>query len=100
MSGTSSLASTQEEADTRLLFHASHAYNSGFKKLIIHATNTDVMIIAIVVSSVLYGCKIWMTAFGHRTKKRYIPCYLISKVLRSDLACVGFLGAILFPPFV
>ena len=79
MSGTSPLASTQEEADARLLFHASHA-------LIIHATDSDVMVIAIVESSVLRGCEIWMTAFGHRTEKRYIPCYLISKVLRSDFA--------------
>ena len=80
MSGTSPLASTQEEADTRLLFHASQAYHSGSNKLIIHATDSDVMVIAIVVSSVLQGCEIWMTAFGHRAKKRYIPCYLISKV--------------------
>ena len=40
MSGTSPLASTQEEADARLLFHASHA-------LIIHATDSDVIVIAI-----------------------------------------------------
>ena len=79
MSGTSPLASTKEEADTRLLFHASHAYHRGFKKLIMHATDTDVMVIAIVVSSVPHGCEIWMTAFGHRTKKRYIACYLILK---------------------
>ena len=103
MSDTSPLASTQEEADTRLLFHASHAYHSGFKKWMIHATDTDV--VAIAVSSVLDGCEIWI-AFGHGTKKRYIPCHLISRVLGSDVAwgllpyCMGFLGAILVPPFI
>ena len=79
MSGTSPLAFTQKEDDTRLLFHAHHAYHSGFKKLIIHATDTDVMVIAIVVSSVVHGCEIWMTAFGHKTKKRYIPCVMSFK---------------------
>ena len=80
MSDTSPLASTQ---DTRLLFHASHAYHSGFKKLMIHVTDTDVMVIA--MSSVLHGCEIW-TTFGHGAKKRYIPCHLISQVLGSDVA--------------
>ena len=51
----------------------------------IHTTDTDVVVIAIAVSSVLHGCEIWI-AFGHGAKKRYIPCHLISQILGSDVA--------------
>ena len=32
--------------------------------MMIHATDTDVVVLAIAVSSVLHGCEIWV-AFGH-----------------------------------
>ena len=35
----SDLSCTHEEADTRLLFHASHSFYHGFTKLMIHATD-------------------------------------------------------------
>ncbi|KAK3775668.1 hypothetical protein RRG08_049847 [Elysia crispata] len=41
---------TQENADTRLLFHASYSFHHGFSKVMIHATDTDVVIIAVSVS--------------------------------------------------
>ena len=56
----SPLASSQEEADTRLLCHASH---SGFKKLMIHVADTDLAVIAIAVSIVLHGCEIWIALY-------------------------------------
>ena len=49
----------------------------------IHATDTDVVVLAIAVSSVLKDCKIWV-AFGHGSKLRYIPCHLISAELGND----------------
>ena len=50
----------------------------------IHTTYTDVVVIAIAVSSVLHGCEIWI-AFGHGAKKRYIPFHLITQLLGSDV---------------
>ena len=46
------------------------------------------MLVLLVVPP-LYGCEIWI-ASGHETKKRYIPCHLISQVLGSHVAW-GFL---------
>ena len=45
----SDLSCTHEEADTWLLFHASHSFHQGFTKLMIHATDTDVVVLAIAV---------------------------------------------------
>ena len=76
----SDLSCTHEEADTRLLFHASHSFHHGFTKLMIHATDTDVAVLAIAVSSVLQDCEIWV-AFDHGSKLRFIPCHLIAEKL-------------------
>ena len=77
------LACSQEEADTRLLFHAFHAYNQGHRKLMVCATDTDVVVIAIAVASVLDNCEIWV-AFGYGSKVRYIPCHQIAINIGSD----------------
>ena len=76
----SDLSCTHEEADTRLQFHASHSFHHGFTKLMIHATDTDVVVLAIAVSSVLQDCEIWV-AFDHGSKLRFIPCHLIAAKL-------------------
>ncbi|KAG0721774.1 hypothetical protein GWK47_000638 [Chionoecetes opilio] len=41
------LKSSQEEADTRLLLHALHAAESGYKSVIITAEDTDVMVLCL-----------------------------------------------------
>ena len=45
-----------------------------------HATYTDVVVLAIVVSRVLQDSEIWV-AFGHGSKLRFIPCHLIAAKL-------------------
>ena len=79
----SDLSCTHEEADTRLLFHASHSFHHVFTKLMIHATDTDVVVLAIAVSSILQDCEIWL-AFDHGSKLRFIPCHLIAAKLGND----------------
>ena len=95
----SDLSYTHEEADTRLLFHASHSFHKGFTKLMIHATDTDVVVLAIAVSSVLKDSDIWV-AFGHGSKLRYVPCHLVSAELGNDgvfCSCLRYQDVILFP---
>ena len=41
------LTSTQEEADTRLLLHASHAARNGFKAIVISSEDTDVFVLCL-----------------------------------------------------
>ena len=89
MSDLSQLCCTHKEADTRLLFHASHAFYRGSSKIMIHATDTDVVVLAIAVSSVLQNCEIWV-AFGHGSRLRHIPCHLIANEL-GDEASWGLL---------
>lgn len=79
----SELYCTHEEADTRLLFHAKHLKEKGFKKILIQATDTDVVVIAIAVSSILQNCENWV-AFCHGNNLRYIPCHLLSAGLGTD----------------
>ena len=77
---------TQEEADTRLLFHASHSFHHGYNKVMVHATDTDVVVIAVAVSRIFQNCEVWV-AFGHGNKLRYIPCHLIANALGTDASC-------------
>ena len=45
--------------------------------MMIHATDTDVVVLGIAVSKILENCEIWV-AFGHGSRVRYIPCHLIA----------------------
>ena len=49
----------------------------------IYATDTDVVVIGIAVSSVFPNCKIWV-AFGHGKKLRHVPCHVHSSNLGQD----------------
>ena len=66
----SDLSCAHEEADM-VPFHASHSFHHVFTKLMIHATDTDVVVLAIAVSSVLQDCEIWV-ACGHGSKLHFI----------------------------
>ena len=79
----SELYCTHEEADTRLLFHAQHMYNKGIQSIIIQATDTDVVVIAVSASTSMPNCEIWI-AFGNGSNLRYIPCHTISEKLGTD----------------
>ena len=57
--------------------------------MMIHATDTDVVVIAIAMSSVLQHCEIWV-AFGHGARVRHIPCHVIANELRGE-ASLGLL---------
>ena len=46
----SMLFCSHEEADTRLMFHASHAFRCGFSEMMIRATDIDVIVLGIAVS--------------------------------------------------
>ena len=66
----------------------------------IHATDTDVVVLAIAVSSVLKNCEIWV-AFGHGCKLRCVPCQLVSAELGNDgvfCSCMRYQDVILFLP--
>ena len=71
-----------EEADYRMLLHASHAYECGYRRIAIHATDTDVVVIAIAFVAKLTLSQVWL-AFGHAQHFRYIATHVIAEVLRN-----------------
>ena len=79
---------THEEADYRIMLHCAHAYKQGLKKIMVHATDTDVLVLAIATAKVLEGCEIWL-AFGNGNNFRYIAAHTIAVVLGEDYSCWG-----------
>ena len=75
--------SNQEEADYRMLLHASHAYHNNLKIIMIHANDTDVVVIAIAVSSVSTDSEIWIT-FGSDQNFIYIAAHRICVELGQE----------------
>ena len=53
------------------MVHASQANCHGFSKVMIHTTDTDVVVLGIAVSEKLANGELWI-AFGHGSKLRYI----------------------------
>jgi hypothetical protein len=74
---------THEEADLHMLLHAWHAYQQGYRWIVIHATDKYVLVLAIAVASVMNECELWL-AFGHGTKFRYIAAHTIADELGAD----------------
>ena len=82
----SGLFCTQEDADTRFLFYASHLFHHGYNMVMVHATDTDVVVAAVSLSSIFQNCEVWI-AFGHGNKLRYITSHLIANELGTDAFC-------------
>lgn len=59
---------TQEEADTRLLLHASHAFAAGLRTAVITSPDTDVAVLAIALTQHLNGQVIFKTGTKQRTR--------------------------------
>ena len=80
---------THEEDDYRMMLHMAHTYQQGHRKIMIHATDTDVLVLAITAASGFPGCEVWL-AFGHGTKFWYIAVHDIASQL-GELRSRGLL---------
>ena len=47
---------THDEVDHRIMLHCAHAHQHGLKKIMVHATDTDVLVLFIVTARMLEGC--------------------------------------------
>ena len=77
------LTTNQEEADTRMLLHAAHAADEGYRSVIITAEDTDVLILCICFSKKL-GCEIYIKS-GTLNRTRYIDVCRLAKTLGDDM---------------
>ena len=68
---------SHEEADTRIFVHARHATQEGSKSLLVKASDTDILVIAISAMSSLHAIclqQLWI-AFGQGRNMRWIPAH-------------------------
>ena len=75
--------SNQEEGDTRLLLHIKHAYDQGFRKLVVVANDSDVVVICISLYAQLADSELWVD-FGSGKHRRYIAIHEIASQLGVD----------------
>lgn len=83
------LRSSQEEADTRLLLHALHAAESGYKSVIISAEDTDVMVLSLgmcdkIPSHMFQKC-------GTKNRTRFLDITTLSHTLGGSM-CDSLIG--------
>ncbi len=75
---------THEEADTRIMLHVAHAYQSGYQKCLIHATDTDIVVLSIATAKEIPGLELWV-AFGHGNNFRFISSHGIAVLPKALL---------------
>jgi len=83
------LRSQQEEADGRLLLHASHAANEGFNSVLVCSEDTDVFIMSLAFSNEI-GASLFMKS-GTRTRTKVIDITKVAASLGPEV-CKGVLG--------
>jgi hypothetical protein len=70
---------SHEEADCRMMLHYFHAYSNGMKRIMVHATDVDALILSIVTAISMEDCELWL-AFGHGVHFWYIEAHVIALV--------------------
>ena len=74
---------THEEADTRLILHASDRARSGVDKMILRTVDTDVVVLAVSTFSRAAISEMWI-AFGVGKQFRYIAIHDIVRALGDE----------------
>ncbi|KAK6169757.1 hypothetical protein SNE40_020746 [Patella caerulea] len=74
-----------EEADTRILLHAAHAARNGHVKILIRTVDTDVVVLAVMISSAILqaNTELWI-AFGTGKHFRYLAAHEMSSSLGPE----------------
>ena len=75
---------THEETDTRLMVHALDA-SRGHRRVRIRSNDTDVVVLAISVVSILQADEVWVT-HGSGKNVQNIPVHAVATSLGSDKA--------------
>jgi len=85
------LRSSQEEADTRLLLHALHAAESGYKSAVVTATaeDTDVLVLCLGMCDKIPCCM--YQKCGTKARTRFLDITKLSNAL-SRSVCKALAG--------
>ena len=74
---------SHEEADTRLVLHATNAAKAGYKNIAIRTVDTDVLVIAISIWQEMECDELWL-AFGTGKHFRYIAVHELTNSLGPE----------------
>ena len=77
------LQNNHEEADTRLILHSLDSVNVGFKRLLVHCRDTDVLLLLIHFFGRI-PVEVWMCA-GTAKQRKYYPVHEIVKKIHHDV---------------
>ena len=75
---------SHEEADMHMLLHVAHAAQHGQQRIIIRTVDTDVVVLALMVSQTLPANTEVLLAFGTGKSFRYLAAHRMSSCLGSD----------------
>lgn len=78
------LCTEQEEADTRVLLHASHMASQGYRCIIIRSPDTDIAVLACSFSHDIDARLLFWT--GTKQRQRYLDATAIGNTLGSDVS--------------
>jgi len=78
---------TQEEADTRIFLHVSDAAKHGYRKVMIHTVDSDVLVLAIAAIQQLSIDELWV-GFASGKSFRYLPTPEMARALGPE-KCVA-----------
>ncbi len=67
---------SHEEFDTRCILHAANASQEGHTRILIHANDTDVLVVCIAFFHALSLDELWI-AFAQGKHRRYVPVHAI-----------------------
>ena len=80
---TEMMECSNEEADTRLMLHAYHASQSGYRKILIRTVDTDIVVLAVSRVHDFSVDEIWI-AIGTGKHFRYLPIHSIAEQLGPE----------------
>lgn len=70
-----------EEADSQMMLHINHALQHGLNRILVKTVDTDVVVLAVVIATILpVDSKIWL-AFGTGKMFRYLAAHEIGASL-------------------
>jgi len=72
-----------EEFDTRVILHAANAASQGYKRILIIANDTDVVVLAVSFFNEIGAEKLWVT-FGKSKKIRYISIHDVCNAMSPE----------------
>ena len=85
--------SYQEEADYRMVLHASHASQQGYDRVLLQASDTDDVVIAAAMAREIHTHELWVS-FGKGQSLRYIPFHTVAERLGNASQGLLFMHAI------